>query len=115
LGKTDWAAHAIVGAMRKKKLTKKQREEVVTKGYLEDLLEEKDYVTKSHLNETLYDMMNTMSETMDRKISIAMDKQLQEFNRNMGALMEHQMHQIQIMFESLDTRYVLRSEWLGQR
>lgn len=32
-----------------KKLTKKEREEVVTKGYLED----QDFVTKSYLNNTL--------------------------------------------------------------
>lgn len=36
-----------------KKLTKKEREEVVTKGYLNDYLESQNYVTKQYLDEKL--------------------------------------------------------------
>lgn len=71
-----------------KKLTPKQREEVVTKGFLY----EQNFVTKEYL---------------DKKLK----EQSAEFRHYIDTLIEHQLDQIQIFMEQMDERYVLRREW----
>lgn len=71
-----------------KKLTSKQRNEPVTKGFLID----NGYVTKDYL---------------DKKLK----EQSRDFRQHLESLMEHQMDQLQIFMEQMDERYVLRREW----
>lgn len=73
-------------------MSQKEREELVNKGYLEDVLESKNYVTKEYL---------------DQRLII----QSQDFRQHLDSLMEHQMHQLQVFIEQMDERYVLRREW----
>jgi hypothetical protein len=88
----------------KKKLSQKEREEVVTKGYLSDVLEERNYITKDYFEEHLESTINK-----------ALEKQSKEFYQHMEALMEHQMNQLQVFMEHMDEQYVLRREWVAQR
>lgn len=67
-----------------KKLSKKERGEVVTKGYYYDTLEE-------ILNKRLSELRV-------------------EFRGDVETLMEHQTHQLQSIFEGFDERYVLKKE-----
>jgi len=64
-----------------KKLSKKERGETVTKGYLNDYLD------------------------------IRLKQQSQELRDHVDVLIEHQTHQLETFFEGLDDRYVLRREW----
>lgn len=64
-----------------KKLSQKEREESVTKGFLEE-----------HLD-------------------IRFKEQTLDFKQHLDSLMEHQMHQLEILMEQMDERYVLRREW----
>lgn len=70
-----------------KKLSQKEREEVATKGFLED-----HYVTKDYLDMRL------------KELSL-------DFRQHLDSLMGHQMHQLEILIEQMDDRYVLRREW----
>ncbi len=76
------------------RFTKAEREEVVTKGFLVDYLD--DYVTKDYLDEVLREQTNHIEQRIE-------------------VLMENQMHQLQILFETMDERYVLRREWLASQ
>lgn len=67
-----------------KKLTKKEREEVVTKGYLED----QDYVTKQYLDEKLEKYVT--KDYLDEK-----------FDYFAGALRDEFQDKFQIIFEEL--------------
>ena len=73
-----------------KKLSQKEREESVTKGFLEDYLG--IYVTKDYLD-------------------IRLKEQTLDFKQHLNSLMEHQMHQLEILMEQMDERYMLRREW----
>lgn len=84
-----------------KKLSKKEREKVVTKGYLED----KDYVTKDYLDKKLDNYV-----TKDY-LDIRLNELSKEFKDYVSALIEHQTHQLQTFYEGFDNRYVLRKEW----
>ena len=74
-----------------KKLSQKEREEVATKGFLED-----HYVTKYYLD-------------------MRLKEQLLDFRQHLDTLMEHQMHQLQVLMEQMDERYVLRREWSASK
>lgn len=71
-----------------KKLTPKQRNEVVTKGFLVD----NGYLTKDYLDQRL-------------------KEQSSEFLQRLEFLTKHQMNQLQIFMEQMDERYVLRKKW----
>lgn len=66
----------------KKKLSKKERNETVTKGYLED----QDFVTK--------DWAMEMFEKFEKRIT-------EEFRNHTGALMEFHAHQNQLVIDAL--------------
>jgi hypothetical protein len=89
----------------RKKLSQKERDEAVTKGFLEDYLDEvlesKNYITKDYFEERL-----------ESTITKALEKQSKDFYQHMDALIEHQLHSLQTFMESMDDRYVLRKEWL---
>lgn len=63
------------------KISQKERGEVVTKGFLKDYLD------------------------------IRLKEQTLDFKQHLESLMEHQMHQLEILMEQMDDRYVLRKEW----
>ena len=52
----------------KKKLSKKERGEVVTKGFLEDYLDSKDYATKAHVQEIFNYYQSDMKHHIDSLI-----------------------------------------------
>lgn len=104
-----------------KKLTKKERDAVVTKGYVYDLIEKqdfliykylksKDFVTKKQLKENDYVTKKYYFDTLEKVVSRRIKKQKSEFRSDLDALMEHHMHQLQVLFEGFDDRYVLRKE-----
>jgi hypothetical protein len=95
----------------KKKLSQKEREETVTKGFLSDCLE--DTVTKGFLSDCLKDYVT--KDYLTETINNAMEKQAKDFYQHMDALMEHHMHMLQVFMENMDDRYVLRKEWLVHR
>ena len=72
-----------------KKLFKKEKGELVTKGYLNDCLDERFTEFKKEFRKEINE----------------------DFERHVGALIEHYIDQLQAMFEGLDDRYVLRKEW----
>jgi hypothetical protein len=84
-----------------KKLTPKQREETVTKGFLY----EQNFVTKEYLDKKLEPYVT--KEYLDKKLK----EQSAEFRQHIDTLIEHQLDQIQIFMEQMDKRYVLRREW----
>ncbi len=71
-----------------KKLSKKERGEIVTKGFLEDYFED--------------------------RLNIALEKQSKEFRQYIDTMIEYQLNSIQTFMENMDERYVLRKEWLSQ-
>lgn len=88
----------------KKKLSQKERGEVVTKGFLEDYLdktlESKNYVTKDYLTQQNFvtkDWALDMSETFEKRI-------VEEFRNHTGALMEFHAHQNQLIVDALVSR-----------
>ena len=76
-----------------KKLSKKEREEVVTKGYFHDTLEE-----------VLDERFGKFRKEFRREIN-------EDFKKHIDVLMEHHRSQLEVILEGLDNRYVLRSEW----
>ena len=72
-----------------KKLSKKEREEIVTKGFLEDYFED--------------------------RLNIALEKQSKEFRQYIDTMIEYQLNSIQTFMENMDERYVLRREWMDQK
>ena len=95
----------------KKKLSQKEREEVVTKGFLSDYLDSKNYITKDYLDSKNYITKDYLEDYLDMRFK----KQTLEFKQYLDSLMEHQMHQLQILMEQMDERYVLRREWISAR
>lgn len=73
----------------KRIITEAERSETVNKGFLVDYLD----------------------EVLDSKL----EEQLKHIDQRIETLMEHQVHQLQVILESLDDRYVLRQEWLASR
>lgn len=98
-----------------KKISKKEREEVVTKGFLVDYLDSKDYITKDYLDSQNYVTKDYFETRLESTINKALEKQSKEFYRHMEALMEHHMHSLQVFMENMDERYVLRKEWLSYK
>lgn len=105
-----------------KKLSKKEREELVTKGYLNDLIEKKEFLiykylkkkgfaTKKELNLDKYVTKEYYNDTLEEIVSKRFKKQDTKNRGDIEALMEHHIHQLQVLLEGLDHRYVLRSEW----
>ncbi|MEY4440639.1 MAG: hypothetical protein RLY49_265 [Candidatus Parcubacteria bacterium] len=86
-----------------KKLTPKQRKEVVTKGFLFD----NKYLTLKTLDEIMDPKNRVTREQVEEKLSLLSD----DLRQHLEALMEHQMHQLQVLMEQMDERYVLRREW----
>ncbi len=76
-----------------KKLSKKERGEIVTKGFLEDYL----------------------NDVLEFTINNALEKQSKEFRQYIDTMIEYQLNSIQTFMENMDERYVLRREWLDQK
>ena len=85
-----------------KKLTSKQRNEPVTKGFLVD----HKYLTIKTLEELMDPKNYVTKESLEQKLSLLSN----ESRQHLEALVEHQMHQLQIFMEQMDERYVLRRE-----
>jgi hypothetical protein len=88
-------------------LSLQERKETVTKGYLNDFLEGKNYVTKQYLDEKDYVSKDYLHQELTKVV--------ERIENRIDALIEHQMHMLQSLWEHADDRYVLRSEWLAQR
>ncbi len=97
--------------MYMEKLSKKESKEIVTKGflvnYLEQVLESKNYITKDYLESRNYITKDYFEDRLT--------KQSAEFRQYIESLMEHQVHQLQVLIEQMDDRYVLRREWTGAK
>lgn len=93
----------------KGEISQKEREEVVTKGFLSDYLDSKNYITEDYLDKRL-----EIYVTKDY-LDVRLQEQTTEFKQYMEALMEHHMHQLQVFIEHMDDRYVLRREWNSVR
>jgi hypothetical protein len=105
-----------------KKLSKKERENVVTKGYLFDLMEKqeflifkyfksKGFVTKKELNLDDYITKEYYYDSVEEIVERRLKKLKSQHRSDIEILMEHHLHQLQTLFEGLDNRYVLRKEW----
>jgi hypothetical protein len=84
------------------KISKKEREELVTKGFLID----NKYLTIRTLDEILDPKNRITQEQLDTKINLLRE----DARQHLEALMEHRMHQLQVLMEQIDARYVLRKE-----
>lgn len=107
--------------MQKKKLTQKERNEDVTKGYLED----QGYATKEYVHdsfevmdarmESRFEVIDQKFDAVDRKFDAidrrfdALDQKLELFReesyRHMVSLMEDNRHQIRILMEGNNMRF----------
>ena len=90
----------MMDGMRKKKLTQKERNEAVTKGYLED----RDYVTKDYIHDSFAAMelrMERRFDLIDQKFELLRE----ESYRHMVSLMEDNRHQIRILMEGNNIRF----------
>jgi hypothetical protein len=86
-----------------KKLTKKERGEVVTKGYLFDSLDERDYVTKDFLmNEFKPQFKNELKTELIEELQIVIND---SFARHIQALMEDNHATIMTLIESFENRF----------
>jgi RNA binding exosome subunit len=72
-----------------KKLTKKESEEVVTKGYYHD----------------------TLDEILDVRFNKFRKEINKDFKFHIDSLMENYIDQLQALIEGFDDKYVLRKEW----
>lgn len=113
----------MMSVMGKKKLAQNRREEVVTMGYLEDFMEEKDYVTRDYLFEALesqrmlinQDMQQMKSELREdmlhmrdelrEDMSHMRDELRNDSYHYMKSLMEDNRHQIRILMEGNNMRF----------
>lgn len=117
-----------------KKVSQKEREEVATKGFLQDqdfvtkeFLQEQNFVTKDFLQQQNFVTKDFLQEqnfvtkdflldslgayaTKDY-LDIRLKEQTTDFKQYLDSLMEHQMHQLETLMEQMDERYVLRREW----
>ena len=80
-----------------KKLSQKEREELVTKGFLEDCFDIR---------------FEELSKKLTKEITTEISA---DFRQHLDSLMEHQMHQLEVLMEQMDDRYVLRREWESAR
>lgn len=77
----------------KEKLSQKEKGEIVTKGYLGEYIESKDFATRDYVLE--------MFEVFEKRIT---QEFKQEFKQHTSALMEFQSHQTQLIIEALLSR-----------
>lgn len=75
--------------MVRSKLSQKERNELVTKGYLEDILERKQYATKEYVHD-------------------AFEQMKKEMQQHVTALMEDNRHQIKLLFEAFEYKFEAR-------
>ena len=89
----------------KRKLSQKERGEVVTKGFLEDYIDSKDFVTKDYLDQVLesknYVTKNYLHQTLEETFS----KYRQENRRHLEALMEDYHQRVYPLVELFDARF----------
>jgi hypothetical protein len=92
----------------KKKLSKKEEGEVVTKGYLQEYIDSKNFVTKDYLDKTLEsknyvtkDWALEMFESFEKRIT---EELKQDFRNHTGALMEFHAHQNKLIIDALLSR-----------
>lgn len=97
-----------------KKLSQKEKNEIVTNGYFHDYLNKRfDKQTKEiykkmdNQKKEIYKKMDNQKKEIYKK----MDEQSKEFRKHLEFLIEHQTNQLQSIFEGFDNRYVLRTEW----
>lgn len=100
------------------KLSQKQRGEIVTKGYLHDLLDEKDYVTKEYLNNLLESknyvtkefLMGEFKTTFRNELEIFVED---SFKRHVNALMEDDRDTVMTLIEVFQNRFEIIEAKLG--
>ena len=83
----------------KKKLSKKTREEVVTKGFLEDYLDSKDYATKSHVDS----IFNYYQSDMKHHIDSLIERQ-HDYFRAIIEVLEGRFERNEYKLENLENR-----------
>ncbi len=81
----------------KKKLSKKEREEVVTKGFLEDYLESRNYITKEYLDSKDYATKAHVQEIFNYYQS--------DMKHHIDSLIERQHDYFRAIIETLEGRF----------
>ncbi len=95
----------------KGKLSQKERKEVVDKGYLEDILESKDYITKDYLGSRNYvtkdwaqDMFQSFRTLINQDFSEQLRLQGIENRQYLQTIMEYSEEKFQVFTEKIDMR-----------
>ncbi len=107
----------------KKKLSQKERNESVTKGFLEDykdFLERKKYVTESSLKKTLENKDYVTKDFLKKQDYVTKDwatemyqKITEEFARHTNALVEMIRHENRLIIEALEHRIERIENYIG--
>ncbi len=97
----------LVLRVMKRKMSPKEREEVVTKGFLID----QKYLTLKTLEEIMDPKNRVTKESLEKRLALLSS----DFRQHLETLMEHQINQLQILMEQMDERYILRREWDSAR
>ncbi len=101
------------------KLSQKERDEVVTKGYLEDVLDQRNFVNKDYFHNTLNLVLESKNYSTNDRLDMVIEEvasiktqlsqmqiELGEDNRrHMSALMEDNRHQISLLIEAFEARF----------
>lgn len=106
--------------MEKRKLSQKERNEPVTKGFLVD----NEYVTRSSLEEILdsknyatKDYIYEMLESFEKKIQISFDQKINEIQRDnrqhLETILEYMDQKLDIFLEKVDARIERVERYLG--
>lgn len=80
-----------------KKLSTNEREEVVTKGYLEDFMESRQYVTKEYMESKQYVTKDYLDDRLD--------KHQKEYFTHIEALMEDYHGRMYTLVELFERRF----------
>jgi len=101
-----------------KKLSLKQRKEVITKGSLCDILDEKDYVSKEYLNNVLdekgYVTKSFLMNEFKTEFKIELETFIENsFKRHVRVLMEDNHDTVMTLIEAFQNRFEKIEEKLG--
>ena len=85
----------------KNKIYPKEREETVTKGFFEDYLDSKNYVTKEYLDSKNYVTKEYLNQTLDNRFETFQ----KDMYQHIGALMEHNREQTLLLIDAFQSRF----------
>jgi hypothetical protein len=88
-----------------KKLSTKERGETVTKGFLVDYLETKEYVTVSRLEEILDSKNYVTKDYLEQTLDTRFNAFQKDMHQHLNALMEHNREQTLILIEAFQGRF----------